>query len=171
MPMSERQWERAGSASGVGFVAAMIVSVFMVPAPPHINASTTEILDYVTSHRTSLLSSALVGALAGVLFLVFLGHLRHVLQRSEGGVQALSPIVYRGRGLQLQPRRLLVRAELRRPAVLRRLHPGRLRPGSAVGGRGDPGAADAAAAHPVDLKAPGPGWSPSPADELHPEAV
>ena len=86
--MSERQWERAGSASGVGFVAAMIVSVFMVPAPPHINASTTEILDYVTSHRTALLSSALVGALAGVLFLVFLGHLRHVLQRSEGGVEA-----------------------------------------------------------------------------------
>ncbi|HKN38458.1 MAG TPA: hypothetical protein VJ456_05035 [Acidimicrobiia bacterium] len=96
--MSERQWERAGSASGVGFVAAMIVSVFMVPAPPHINASTTEILDYVTSHRTALLSSALVGALAGVLFLVFLGHLRHVLQRSEGGVEALSPIVY-GAGL------------------------------------------------------------------------
>src|SRR3989440_4529577 len=98
MPMSERQWERAGSASGVGFVAAMIVSVFMVPAPPHINASTTEILDYVTTHRTALLTSAVVGALAGVLFLVFLGHLRHVLQRSEKGVEALSPIVY-GAGL------------------------------------------------------------------------
>src|SRR5438552_16210324 len=98
MPMSERQWERAGSATGVGFVAAMIVSVFMVPAPPHIDASTTEILDYVTSHRTGLLSSAVVGALAGVLFLVFLGHLRHVLQRSESGAEALSPIVY-GAGL------------------------------------------------------------------------
>jgi len=96
--MSERQWERAGAATGVGFVAAMIVSVFMVPAPPHIDASTTEILDYVTSHRTGLLSSAVVGALAGVLFLVFLGHLRHVLQRSESGAEALSPIVY-GAGL------------------------------------------------------------------------
>jgi uncharacterized membrane protein len=30
----------------------------------------------------------------GVLFLVFLGHLRHVLQRSESGAEALSPIVY-----------------------------------------------------------------------------
>jgi hypothetical protein len=96
--MSERQWERLGSATGIGFVAAMIASVFMVPAPPHIDASTTKILDYVTSHRTALLSSAVVGAAAGVLFLVFLGHLRHVLQRSESGAEALSPIVY-GAGL------------------------------------------------------------------------
>jgi len=96
--MSERQWERLGSATGIGFVAAMIVSVFMVPTPPHIDASTTEVLDYVTSHRVGLLSSAVVGAVAGLLFLVFLGHLRHVLQRSEAGVEAISPIVY-GAGL------------------------------------------------------------------------
>ena len=96
--MSERQWERAGAATGVGFVAAMIVSVFMVPSPPHIDASTSEILNYTTSHRTGLLSAALVGLAAGVLFIVFLGHLRHVLQRSESGVEALSPIVY-GAGL------------------------------------------------------------------------
>jgi hypothetical protein len=96
--MSERQWERAGSATGVGFVAAMMVSVFLVPAPPHIDASTTEILDYATSHRTGLLSSALIGALAGVLFLVFLSHLRHGLQRSESGRETLSPVVY-GAGL------------------------------------------------------------------------
>ncbi|MDQ1488935.1 MAG: hypothetical protein QOJ23_1449, partial [Actinomycetota bacterium] len=96
--MSERQWERLGAATGIGFVAAMITSVFMAPTPPHIDASTSEILNYVTSHRTALLTSAVVGALAGVLFLVFLGHLRHVLARSEKGVEALSPIVY-GAGL------------------------------------------------------------------------
>jgi len=96
--MSERQWERLGSATGIGFVAAMLVSVFLAPTPPHIDASTTEILDYVTGHRTALLSSAVVGAAAGLLFLIFLGHLRHVLQRSEKGVEAISPIVY-GAGL------------------------------------------------------------------------
>ena len=96
--MSERQWERLGSVTGIGFVAAMVASVFMVPSPPHIDASTAQILDYVTSHRAGLLGSAVVGALAGVLFLVFLGHLRHVLQRSEAGVEALSPVVY-GAGL------------------------------------------------------------------------
>ena len=98
--MSERQWERLGSITGIGFVAAMIVSVFMAPTPPHIDASTSSILDYVTGHRTALLGAAVVGSLAGVLFIVFLGHLRHVLQRSEGGAEALSPIVY-GAGLTL----------------------------------------------------------------------
>lgn len=96
--MSERQWERAGAATGVGFVAALIVSVFLVPAPPHIDASTNEIIDYVTGHRTGLLTAALIGAVAGVLFLVFLSHLRHELQRSESGRETLSPIVY-GAGL------------------------------------------------------------------------
>ena len=96
--MSERQWERLGSATGVGFVVAMIVSVFIAPTPPHIDASTATILDYVTDHRSALLASAVVGALAALLFLVFLGHLRHVLQRAEGGGEALSPIVY-GAGL------------------------------------------------------------------------
>jgi hypothetical protein len=98
--MSERQWERLGSLTGIGFVAAMVVSVFIAPTPPHIDASTTKILDYVTAHRSALLASAVVGALAGALFLVFLGHLRHVLQRSEGGAEALSPIVF-GSGLTL----------------------------------------------------------------------
>ncbi|HEY4411218.1 MAG TPA: hypothetical protein VGO87_15180 [Acidimicrobiia bacterium] len=98
--MSERQWERLGSITGIGFVAAMIASVFMAPTPPHIDASTSEILDYVTSHRTALLGATVVGALAGLLFLVFLGHLRQMLQRSEGGAEALSPIVY-GAGLTL----------------------------------------------------------------------
>jgi hypothetical protein len=91
--MSERQWERAGSAAGIGFAVAMIASVFMVPSPPRIDASTTEILGFVTGHRSGLLASALVGARAGLMFLVFLGHLRHVLQRSERGVEALSSII------------------------------------------------------------------------------
>ena len=98
--MSERQWERLGSITGIGFVAAMLVSVFMAPTPPHIDASTSKILSYVTDHRTALLGATVVGTLAGVLFLVFLGHLRHLLQRSEGGAEALSPIVY-GAGLTL----------------------------------------------------------------------
>jgi hypothetical protein len=96
--LSERQWERLGAASGIGFVAAMIVSVFLAPPPPHIDASTAQILDYITRHRGALLGALVVGALAGALFLVFLGHLRHVLGRSERGAGALSPIVY-GAGL------------------------------------------------------------------------
>jgi hypothetical protein len=96
--MSEREWERVGSGSGIGFVIAMLVSVFLVPTPPHIDASTTSILDYVSDNRPELLGSAIAGLVAGLLFLVFLGHLRHVLQRSESGAEKMSPIVY-GAGL------------------------------------------------------------------------
>jgi hypothetical protein len=96
--MSEREWERIGSGSGIGFVIAMLVSVFLAPTPPHIDASTTTILGYVGDNRPELLGSAIAGLVAGLLFLVFLGHLRHVLQRSESGAEKLSPLVY-GAGL------------------------------------------------------------------------
>jgi hypothetical protein len=96
--MSEREWERIGAGSGIGFVVAMLVSVFLAPTPPHIDASTTRILDYVSDNRPELLGSAIAGLVAGLLFLVFLGYLRHVLQRSESGAEKLSPLVY-GAGL------------------------------------------------------------------------
>ena len=96
--MSERQWERIGSGTGIGFVVAMLVSVFLAPTPPHIDASTSSILGYVSDNRPELLGSAIAGLVAGLLFLMFLGHLRHVLQRSESGAEKLSPIVY-GAGL------------------------------------------------------------------------
>jgi hypothetical protein len=96
--MSERQWERIGAGTGIGFVVAMLVAVFLAPTPPHIDASTTKILDYVSDNRPELLGSAVAGLVAGLLFLLFLGHLRHVLQRSESGTEKLSPLVY-GAGL------------------------------------------------------------------------
>ena len=96
--MPERQWDLIGSGAGSGFVVAMLVSVFLAPTPPHIDASTTEIFNYVSDNRPELLASAVAGLVAGVLFLLFLGHLRSLLQRSESGAEALSPVVY-GAGL------------------------------------------------------------------------
>jgi hypothetical protein len=92
--MSERQWEQVGAAAGIGFVALLLASVFIAPAPPHIDASTSKILTYYADHRTALLNGAMLNGLGAILFLWFLGHLRHVLQRAEGGVEALSPIVF-----------------------------------------------------------------------------
>jgi hypothetical protein len=92
--MTERQWEQVGAATGVTFVAVLIVSVFIAPAPPHIDASTSKILTYYADHRRAILAGAVLNGVGGILFLWFLGHLRHVLQRAEGGVEALSPIVF-----------------------------------------------------------------------------
>jgi len=92
--MSERQWERLGAAAGVVFVVALIVSGFMAPQPPHLDASSAKILRYYNDHTTAILASGMIGAFAGVFFLWFLGHMRHVMQRSEGGAEALSPVVF-----------------------------------------------------------------------------
>ena len=96
--MPERQWDQIGSGAGSGFVVAMLVSVFLAPTPPHIDASTTQIFNYVSENRPELLTSAVAGLVAGVFFLLFLGHLRHRLQHSEPGAEALAPVVY-GAGL------------------------------------------------------------------------
>lgn len=98
--MNERRWEQLGAAAGVGFVIALLLSFFIVPTPPHIDASTAKIAKWFTDNRTRQLWSAMLVLPAVVLFLWFLGHLRHVLNRAEGGVEALSPLVF-GSGLVL----------------------------------------------------------------------
>jgi hypothetical protein len=91
--MNENRWEQAGAAAGVVFVALILASIFVVPAAPHINASFLNIANFYASNRGGLLTSALLGTLGSVFFLWFVSHLRHVLQRAEGGSEALSPIV------------------------------------------------------------------------------
>jgi hypothetical protein len=94
MHMDESRWERYGAASGVVFVVLLVAATFVVPAPPHIDAPTAKIVRYITNHRQAILTSQMLGTLAVLSFVWFLGHLRHVLQRAEGGAEALSPIVY-----------------------------------------------------------------------------
>ena len=92
--MNENRWEQAGAAAGIVFVALIVASIFIVPAPPHIDASFLNIRSYYVNNRGGLLTSALLGALGSAFFLWFVSHLRHVLQRAEGGSEALSPLVF-----------------------------------------------------------------------------
>jgi len=93
-PMDENRWERYGAAAGVAFAVLVLISFFMVPSPPHVDASFRKIGDYYASHRQAILTSNVIGTFGALAFIWFLGHLRHVLNRAEGGVEALSPIVY-----------------------------------------------------------------------------
>ena len=92
--MDENHWERYGAAAGVAFAVLVLISFFMVPAPPHVNAGFRKIGDYYANHRRAILTSNVIGTFGALAFIWFLGHLRHVLNRAEGGVEALSPIVY-----------------------------------------------------------------------------
>jgi len=96
--VNENRWERYGAAAGVAFAVLAVVSFLMVPSPPHIDAGVRKIADYYANHRRALLTSNVIFTIGALAFIWFLGHLRHVLNRAEGGVEALSPIVY-GAGL------------------------------------------------------------------------
>jgi hypothetical protein len=92
--MDENRWERYGAAAGLAFALLVLISFFMLPSPPHVNASFRKIGDFYANHRKAVLTSNVLGTFGVLAFIWFLGHLRHVLNRAEGGVEALSPIVY-----------------------------------------------------------------------------
>lgn len=91
--MNETTWERYGAASGLAFVVLFMLSVFIVPMPPHLDASTGSVAAYFMSHSKVLLLTEVLTAFSVMAFLWFLGHLRHVMQRAESGHEELSPIV------------------------------------------------------------------------------
>ena len=91
--MNETTWERYGAASGLAFVVLFMLSTFIVPMPPHLDASTGSVAAYFTSHAKALLLTEVLTAFSVMAFLWFLGHLRHVMQRAESGHEELSPIV------------------------------------------------------------------------------
>ena len=92
--MNENRWEQAGAAAGICFVALIVASIFVVPTPPHIDAPFRSVANYYVNNRGGVLTSSVLGVLGSLFFLWWTAHLRHVLQRAEGGSEALSPIVY-----------------------------------------------------------------------------
>jgi hypothetical protein len=91
--MNERAWERAGAASGLVAAVLLLVSLFLNPAAPPGDEPVLTFF-YVAAHRGMVLLAALLATLAAVVFLWFVGHLRHLLQRAEGGAEAFSPVVF-----------------------------------------------------------------------------
>ncbi|MCI2418162.1 hypothetical protein MOQ72_12055 [Saccharopolyspora sp. K220] len=97
--MNERAWERAGAISGLAAAVLLLVSLFLNPLPPSSDEPVLTFF-YVAANRATVLLSALLATVAGVVFLWFVGHLRHLLQRAEGGAEAFSPVVF-GAGVSL----------------------------------------------------------------------
>ena len=85
--MSERTWEKYGAATGIAFGILLLVAVFMVPTPPHVDASASKIASFYAGHRHAVLASGVVGSFATIAAVLFISHLRHVFDRVEGGVE------------------------------------------------------------------------------------
>ncbi|HEX4654488.1 MAG TPA: hypothetical protein VH274_01970 [Mycobacteriales bacterium] len=96
--MTERTWEKYGAATGIAFGILLLVAVFMVPNPPHIDASANKIASFYGDHRHAVLWANVVGTLSAVAAVLFICHLRHVFDRVEGGVEGISTVVF-GTGL------------------------------------------------------------------------
>jgi hypothetical protein len=92
--MNERSWERFGAASGLLSAILLAAGVLVVPPMRGLSVTPMTINTYFADNATRVSVSALLVTLAAVVFLWFVGHLRHVLQRAEGGAEAFSPIVF-----------------------------------------------------------------------------
>jgi hypothetical protein len=95
--MDDAKWERWAAATGIAFVVLALVTFFMVPSPPKLDAPIGKIADYYVKHRTAQAISFYIGAIAFVvLFLWFLGSLRTFLMRAEGSPGRLSAVAFGG---------------------------------------------------------------------------
>ncbi|MFI7441865.1 hypothetical protein [Nonomuraea indica] len=91
--MKERTWERLGAAGGLAAAVLLLLAFVMVMNPPELTTGPGSILRYLEDRRTAILTASMLVTVAAVAFLWFVAHLRHVLQRAEGGAEAFSPVV------------------------------------------------------------------------------
>lgn len=89
--MTERQWEQLGAASGLVSVSLLLVSLLLNPL--RVGDDAAAIVGYFADNRTRVQLAALLVTLGAVVFLWFVGHLRHLLQRAEHAAEAFSPLV------------------------------------------------------------------------------
>ena len=98
--MSNARWERMAAASGIVFVALLIIQAIMLGTPPKPDDPIAKIAAYFSDHRTKFLASWYIIGLGIVFFLWFLGSLRNALAQAEGGAGRLSSVVF-GSGIFL----------------------------------------------------------------------
>src|ERR1700737_3967801 len=89
-------YERAGAATGIAFVALVLIATFIAPAPPPTGASASTIAAYYTSHRGPVILGNWLSGIAVILWLWFLGSVRHALYPSEGGTGRLTTVAVLG---------------------------------------------------------------------------
>lgn len=85
-------YERAGAATGIVFVALVLIASFIAPLPPPVGASSPAIAAYYTSHRGPVILGTWLTGFAVIFWLWFLGSIRHALYPSEGGTGRLTTV-------------------------------------------------------------------------------
>jgi hypothetical protein len=87
---------RYAAATGIFFVVIVIIAFLVQSKPPATDATAAEVLEYVKDHRDNLHLVQAIFGLAGFFFIWFIGALRSLLGRAEGGDARLATTAYGG---------------------------------------------------------------------------
>jgi len=97
--MDDARWEKRASATGIGFVAALVAGYTIAPQPPKLSDSPVRFADYFVHNQSSVMVGTLLAAgVGGVMLLWWLGSLRLFLRRRESDGGRLSAVAF-GSGL------------------------------------------------------------------------
>ena len=95
--MVSGSWARYAPLSGLLFVALLVASMIVSGFDSvDSNDSVVKVVKFWTDNDTEQSAAALIGAVATVPFLWFLGSLRSAFREAEGGTGRLSSIVFAG---------------------------------------------------------------------------
>src|SRR5436190_4319210 len=89
-------WKRLAPLTGVVFVALLVASFIVGGNTPDSDASAQQVASFYSAHDTKESVSALLGGLATIFFLFFLGILRGALRRDEEAPGVLSTTALAG---------------------------------------------------------------------------
>ena len=97
--MDDARWEKWASATGIGFVAALVAAYAIAPRPPKLSDPAITVADYFTHNQSSVLAGTVLAAgVGGVMLLWWLGSLRLFLRRRGSDAGRLSAVAF-GSGL------------------------------------------------------------------------
>jgi hypothetical protein len=91
--MEERAVRRLAAFAGIAFVVLLVISIVLILPAPMPDKSTAKILKWFADHRQTVYTSSVLGSLATVAFLWFLGYLHHVVVTVAGRARGLSSIL------------------------------------------------------------------------------
>jgi hypothetical protein len=91
--MRDRTFERMGALSGLAFFVLAVLSGFIYPQQPRVDAAPAKTLAWVHDHHAALQAGMIFDFFAAGALLWFAGYLYRVLRHAEGDMATLAPVV------------------------------------------------------------------------------
>jgi hypothetical protein len=96
MNVADAKGRRWDAATGIGFAVLAVIALALPGTPPKADDSILKIGTYFADKDSKILAGNLILAVAGVLFVWFLGSVRSYLRAGEGGEGRLSAASFGG---------------------------------------------------------------------------